>query len=508
MQMGFLRKLWDWIKSTPRKEHKKWHPDLNPIDIKKISAALNLKAEAHRLGAAGVPRESDQQLSGPETAIVHKVEEARQDYMTWGELRLATLNQELSRKDITQQINQARKADQEFERMASAELTANYATLRELGEIASSRKEELNRFKIENAIDRLPIVPMGNAKVLIVILAIVLIAVEAFLNMTFFAQGLNSGLVGGFFQAFVAATVNVGVSFILGAYLIRYINHIKLLPKFLGFVVLALTACFILMMAFGIAHYRDALVMGADNAMSLALQTLLTAPVGLTELSSWLLFMVSVGFGVIAVFDGYKMDDPYPGYGKKFLLTDEAIKDYNAEIDALHAYLEDSKKESLDHIEHVALHSETSVSIYKNLLGEKERSGNDLTNAVAGAENAMQALLQEFRDENKIARGDMPTPTYFDTWPQLRELKMPNFSTSTDQENLANQSQLLAEFLNEVQDIRARIQTAFNTRFSALHTVDTNFTPSSGKNFIFEPEVASVGDSECQPKITPIKGVI
>ena len=53
--MSFLREIWQWLKSSPRKDHKKWHPDLNPIDIQKISRELNLKAEGQRLGLAEVP---------------------------------------------------------------------------------------------------------------------------------------------------------------------------------------------------------------------------------------------------------------------------------------------------------------------------------------------------------------------------------------------------------------------------------------------------------------------
>jgi hypothetical protein len=478
--MGFLSKLWNWLRSGSATRSKRWHPDLNPIDIQKISGDLNLKFEAHRLGTAGVPRETDLKLTGPEASVVFRVEEARQNYMTWGELRMAALNQELSRKDITQQINQARRADEEFERIASAELTTKSAMLHDLGDVARIRKDELNRFKFDHGIDRLSLAPVGNSKLLIVVLAVVLVGVEGFLNMFFFAKGLDTGLLGGFIEAGIAAAVNVGAAFISGVYLLRFVHHIKPLPKLFGYLTAAATLFFILTMAFGIAHYRDALVMGSDNAMSLALQTLRESPTGLKEMSSWLLFFVSVAFGTISSFDGYKIDDPYPGYGSKFRLADEAIKDYNREIDEINADLEDLKKEMLAQVERAGSHCEASVAIYQNLIGEKQRSGNDLTNAVEGAENALHALLQEFRNENNIARGDNPPPAYFNTWPELRKLKIPDFSTAANEVNLANQRQLLVTFLAELQDIRARIQTAFKTRFNALQTLDAQFIRTPG----------------------------
>lgn len=484
--MRLLSKLWEWIRSRPNRSSKKWHPDLNPIDIKKISTGLNLKDEAKRLGAAGIPRETDQKLSAPEASVVFKIEEARQNYMTWGELRLASLNQELSRKDITQQINQACKANDEFERMAGAELTAKSSILRDLGEVARGRQSELDHFKVENKLKHLPVVPQGNARLLIFVGAFVLVGVEAFLNMSFFAKGLSTGLLGGFVEAGIAAAVNVAASFIFGVCFIRYVHHINPLPKLFGYLAGAAITCFIFTMAFGIAHYRDALVMGADNPMSLGLQTLLASPAGLKENSSWLLFFVSIFFGVIAVYDGYKIDDPYPGYGKAFRLADEAIKDYNAEVEELHDYLDEIKTDMLAQLERTASHSEASVSICQNLIGEKQRCGNDLTNAVAGAENALHALLQEFRNENNISRGDKSPPAYFDTWPKLYELKIPDFSITADEVNLATQRQLLGSFLSELQNIRAQIQTAFNTRFNALKTLDAHF---------IQPENASSLDS-------------
>jgi hypothetical protein len=73
--MRFLRELWEWLKSSPGKDHNKWHPGLNPIDIQKISRELSLKADGQRLGLAGVPSVTNEKLTGPEAAVVFKIEE-------------------------------------------------------------------------------------------------------------------------------------------------------------------------------------------------------------------------------------------------------------------------------------------------------------------------------------------------------------------------------------------------------------------------------------------------
>ena len=399
--------------------------------------------------------------------------------MSWSGLRLAGVNEDLSRKDITKDINQASRADEEFERLAGAALTAKEPTLRDLGDLARARKDEFDRFKRDNRLERLPVVPHGNKKLLMILVAIVLIVIEALLNMALFAKGLNSGLLGGFTHAGIAAAVNVSVSFMFGMHLVRWIHHIKTLPKLFGLLMWAGVACFILMMALGIAHYGDALVIGAEDAMGLALQSLRPSPFMLSDLFSWVLFFVSIAFGLGAVFEGYCTDDAYPGYGKKYRLADNAIQDYNAEIKELHDVLEALKREALDRIESVAKSSEASVAICDAVIGTKRRSGQELAVAIQGAESALHALLQEFRNENCVARGNKPVPAFFDTWPKLRELGMPNFDTLADEANVTYQHQLLSTFLGELENIRARIQTAFTTRFNSLQTLHAHFIPAS-----------------------------
>lgn len=493
--MSILRRIWSWITATPRNGERKWSPTLDPVDMQKLSKELNIKSEGQRLGFAGVPRDGDQMLSAPEAAVVAKIEEARAEYLVWGELRLSGLNQQLARKDTTQDINQARKADKEFERLASAELSAKSTILGALATEASARREELQRFKRDNSLQRLASVRSTTGKTAVVAVAFALIGVEAVLNMKFFAAGLTSGLLGGFVEAAIAATINVLISFAFGAVAIRYMHHVQLLPKMIGIASIALAMCMVCTMALGIAHYRDALTNDAEDAMRIALETFQASPLGLREMHSWLLFVVSLVFGVIAMFDGYKLDDPYPGYGKATVLADEALQAYDDEITEMRGNLEDSKKEMLDRLERAASQAEASVAVYKSLIGDKERARNDLTHAVAGAESAMHALLQEFRNENNIARGERPPPPYFNTWPVLRELQMPNFDITQDLDNLARQQELLSLFISEVEDIRARIQTAFNQRFDALQSLDRQFTSFPvGTHGPFLSEFSSMSD--------------
>ena len=66
-----------------------------------------------------------------------------------------------------------------------------------------------------------------------------------------------------------------------------------------------------------IAHYRDVAQISSAQADVQAVQAMLSAPFGLRDLQSWLLLGMGAFFSVLACIDGFKFDDPYPGYGRK-----------------------------------------------------------------------------------------------------------------------------------------------------------------------------------------------
>ena len=118
--MSILQRLWVWLTHARQRTVGKAHPDLNPYDVKKLVDELNLKAEAHRLGEAGVPSPDASRPGGAEAEAIQRVDRVRQDYVDWAAVRLSVLNEQLEKTDVTQIVNRARQADQEFERKASS----------------------------------------------------------------------------------------------------------------------------------------------------------------------------------------------------------------------------------------------------------------------------------------------------------------------------------------------------------------------------------------------------
>lgn len=472
--MGLWEQLKKWLTSARPGGPRKAHPDLYPIDIDRIAKDLQLVEQAKRLGEAGLPAPDAVVISGPEAALVERVEKARQDFVDWGALRLNVLNTDLSRRDITKDVNQARQADQEFERKASALLSEHDAALRALGETARSRKEELEAFRSEHRLSREAHEPTIGWFLRYMILA-ALITIEGLLNARFFAQGLDTGLLGGFTEAVMMATVNVAIAFLLGKFFIPYFNHIHPVPKTFGILAIAGAIIWLGCAGLGIAHYRDSLVAEIPNPATAAWDTFLAHPQNLRDLFSWALFAISVTFGMGALFDGLYSNDRYPGYGAVSNRANSAIEEFESVLTDLREQLEELKNEELKSLAEALKRADAGVSMFKSLIESKQMAGSRLSNALLSADNALDALIKKFRSENELHRNGTPRPGYFDRQPDLRPVNPPSFDTAADEAALKEQRDLLSALLAEEQEIRGRIQAAFNQKFDRLMPLPSHF---------------------------------
>ena len=473
--MKMLERLWNWLTSSGRRIPRKAHPDLYPIDIERIAKDLQLFEQAKRLGEAGLPAPHSTVISGPEAAVVQRVEKARQDYVDWGALRLNVLHTDLSRRDITKEVNKARQADEEFERKASALLTEQDALVRGLAETARKRKSELDAFRAEHKLLREADFPTGTKSYLHYSVLLVLVAFEALLNARFFAQGLDSGLLGGFTEAGIMAAINVSIAFFMGKFAVPYVNHCRIFQKMLG--MLALMVAFTIMgcVGMGIAHYRDNLTAEVANPAKAALDSFLLHPFQLKDFFSWSLLTISLVFGILSLFDGLFSDDRYPGYGAISRRTQTAVDDHEAELDMLRTALEDLKNEELLGLDSALKRAQADVAIFESLIHDKQMAGSRLTTALLDADNSLDALLKKFRTENELHRNGTPRPAYFDSQPDLRPIQPPNFDTVSENAGLQEQRTMVSILLAEEQDIRARIQAAFTQQFDRLKPLDSHF---------------------------------
>jgi hypothetical protein len=475
--MGFIVRVWNWLTGSSKENGStKGHPDLNPLDVDKLTKELKIVEEAKRFGEAGLPVADAQVLTGTESAIVQVVEKTRQSYVDWSVRRLGIINEDLSRRNITQAINRAMQADREFERKASALLTEHESPLRSLGDSARKFRIELEAFQKNNGLTRDAHGPTSTGRFFRIALLLLMIVIEGMLNAGFFSQGLSTGLIGGFALAGGLAALNVLVAFFFGKMLVGNVCHNSTIRRVMGWA--SLFAAIILMMTIGlgIAHVRDCLTTGVADPTKVALQMLQENPFSLQDVFSWALFAISIAFGLCALFDGVFFDDLYPGYGSLSRSTQSAIDDYEDELNMLREELGKLKDEQLDVLDKVVQESQAEISVFKSLIEDKKAVASRLSNALRDVDNSLVALLHKYRNENELHRSsNIQRPAYFDTKPKLLPLKLPDFDTVVDEKALDEQHSLFRSLSGDIQILRASIQNAFNQQFDKLKPLDEHF---------------------------------
>jgi hypothetical protein len=471
----------DWATKSKRSMEMPRHPDLHPINVSSLNQKLGLREAAKRLGEGGIPASDAKDLTGPESAAMQAIETYRQGYLAWAVARMNLLSMDLAKINIEAAVNRALNADKEFERKAAGLLSERHSDIQALKNAATRATKELEDFRVANGLTTEAQWPAGTTAFMWYSMAVLLVVIEGILNAGFFAQGLDSGLLGGLTYAGALAFINVGIAFFFGKWVVRNLNHIKLPQKIGGALGLFLALGLIGLVGLSIAHFRDAMTAEAVDPALAAFEALKASPFQLRDILSWGLFILSITFGIIGLADGYKTDDPYPVYGKISRRAQQIVDDFEAEIEDLREQLEELKNEVLEGLEDALRSSQADLAVYKSRIEEKDAAAIRLSTALQNADNSLAALLRDFRNENELHRQGLARPAYFDTLPAMKVLPFPDFSSEADRAAHAAHAVHVQRFINEMEQIRARIQEAFNNQYDHLKPLRTQYIPAEEK---------------------------
>ena len=467
-----MRRLWEtfksWLFDKRRQKYKITHPDLYVLDVEELAKELAIADEAERLGGAGIPASDATVLCGIEYTIVHRVHKARLDYVDWAQGRLQAINESLNRRDVSPLVERALQADQEFARKASSLIAENETLIANLASSERKSRTELDMFRQQHELAREAQYHTGAASFFRYSLLALLILIEGIANAWFFAQGLPGGFLGGFVAAATFACLNLISAFANGKFFVRFVFHRQIWGKLLGLGAMAAAIGLMMGISLTIAHYRDALVLAVADPARYAWETLQQTPFGLNDVFSWLLFGISVFFAIVAVFDGLFSDDLYPGYGRLTRRAKAAHEEFFDEVEALREDLESLRQAEIDTLDENLRQAQSLIAQIADYIASKESAELRLATAISDADHCMQALIKRFRDTNAIYRDNTPAPAYFNQNPLPPVITMPNFATAQDQVELAEQTAQLNILQQNVNDIRANIQVAYNREYDRL----------------------------------------
>jgi hypothetical protein len=358
-------------------------------------------------------------------------------------------------------VNQALIADRNFERRAANLVTSREALIHDLADHAVQRNRELEDFRAHNGLTRPATYPEGSATFMRYAILLALIVFEGAANAYFFSMGLESGLIGGFLAAGLFAAVNLVTAFVLGKFAVRLVFHNHGAVKGIGAAACVFAVLCMLAVGLTIGHFRDALIADSPEPARAAWMALRASPFALRDVMSWLLFAVSVLFAVFALFDGLSSDDNYPGYGDVARRARQTRDDYLEELHSVRTQLDGMKDEELAGLENALRKARTLVAESATALREKNWARTRTETAMIDAETNLDALLKIFRDTNRMHRGNLPAPAYFETRPALQQLAMPDFGTADDRVRIEEQERLVQRLVAEVDAVRARIEASF-----------------------------------------------
>ncbi|WP_341313601.1 hypothetical protein WN982_19860 [Paraburkholderia sp. IMGN_8] len=475
--MGLWQRCIAWFFSPSRRQETRspeFPPEPNEADI---AEELQLREEAKRLGEAGQPAPDSTIPAGIEAQIVQRIDKARASYLDWAASRLAVVNGDLSRLDVTTVVNHAAQAAEEFARKANALLSERSAVLRELKEEVARCDTALDEFRQQNRLVRSARYPQSAGTFLRIAVLVLLIVVEGGVNSALFATGLEGGLISGFVYAAGLALVNVALAASLGRFFLPNLFHRSRLRKVLGS--LGLIAAFVTMtsVSLTIAHYRAALVADIDAPGKIALETLKHTPFGFDDITSWLLFGLSMLFATAALADGVLFDDTYPGYGRHSREADEAHDAYQEEISDVRDELAALKDEALELVDENIKAAQAFLVRQEASLGIKTKTLSRLQSAMLNAQRCHQALITLFRTENVMHRKGTPPPASFSVMPTLVEVEWPNFKLEENRAAFEAQQARVQTLLEKVQTLRAAIQSSFNQEFDTLTALEDHLPP-------------------------------
>lgn len=439
------------------------------IGVNAIVKRFNLLEEGKKLGLLGLPPFHSKELSSTELEVVRYIEHEREKIKHAFISDIEQIDACISETQTHQHDLKTGLLTADFERQALVVFNKQSAWLDKLASTAKRRLEELASFKSTHQLSRDASYPDGAALFFRYALLVLLVSFEGVFNASFFAEGLSTGLLGGFFYAVTLASINVLTAFILGKTAVRWCFHSQSALKTFGFIALLFTLCLTAFNALAIGHLRNAILVESANPTKDALHALLMSPLALDDLMAWVLFLVTIGFGIAAMTDGLFIDDLYPGYGHISRRTKAAVDEFEEEFEDVRSELEDIKQENIEALDAEMIKANQLLIRFSQQLEDKKTIYKSWAQKLNDSEVVLYATLRAFRSENAKHRNDALLPSYFDTLPTLRDVAVPKPDMRQHELEIQEMLSNVKRIENSLPSRKAHIHELFDSHIKQLN---------------------------------------
>ena len=490
----FLSRFIDWLFGRR-------HSESDPLRLtfEGLMTELGIEHYASRNGKLDKPPADANSPDAVEKRIAKRIShEKASAHRVWENRRSSLVNRMAAlqfRGGVAQIRAQAIGAVSAFQAAAKTTVAEAYLARSE----AEQQHAALERFKLENKLTGTAHYP--DTPILQIGIISVVLLFELILNAYFFGKGDPMGYLGGFNHALALAICNIGVTVFASAVLLRKAFHRNLFRKlFFGTLYIGVLL-FVFLLNVVFAKARD-LMQNPDLQASLAATqsflptTELLAPslrqhAGITSeqipvllldqarhlltyehFDSYLLLLSTCVFCLLAAYEVYKMDDPYPDYGRRTRAYKDShdawVKKRNTGLDLL------SKEQSkqLKRIEDIERAVDGDLFLRDKLLADSNENDSDYFRLLQKLSSFEVKLVDKYREINSRVRS-APPPSYFGVNVVPDEPLQPTPLTP-----FPGERQTLLEVFNEQRvAAAAEISKAYNDAVAEIGTL--TFHPNS-----------------------------
>ena len=384
------------------------------LNVDRVADELRLAERGSERGADNRPTSDAQTLDDVEHQVVERIEAHKQDANAIYLDHVHTYDERLTALSFEERFATIQQAAPEAVGDFRAEATVGRDELFVLRRRLNESEVERERFRAHHRIERpARLASLGKIILKIGVLAILFI-IEVVINGSFLAKANVGGLLGGAAQAVTFAALNIIASFFWGMVLIRLVNRRNYFLKLIGLLSFLAYLAFATALNLTLSHLREIppAVAVSDNVGQEVLHRLLTAPYGLTDINSWILFTIGFIFSLIAMADGLLFFDPYIGYAGLERRWVDATRQFATTRSELIERLRDIREDATETMNEAARDLSVRRSEYDALLQGRSRLAQRFDHHQNQIEQTCRALLEIYREANRKARST-PAPDYF-----------------------------------------------------------------------------------------------
>lgn len=467
-----LNKLYDSLRESSHDFRITTDP-FPPLDADKLTKSMEIERKAAENGKANVPAINAKDFDDVERAIIERVENQRDDAFQILEAQLHTYATRLRNLDFDGHFGQIEMTNHSSVEDFQADVAGGQDELFMRRKDLRATDEELDDFRKRNRLEKRVARVKGKVDTTLKILFIVFILLlETGVNGVYLAKGNDSGLIGGIGYAFGFAFINVVGTFLLALFGIRQLNRRSVALKFIGFLSLLLWFALAITLNLAMAHYREISATAVEHIGALVRQRIVSDPLGLADIDSFVLFAGGFLFSTAALLDGLFLTDPYPGYAETYARYFAARIEYADEKDHRIQRLKEIRDDHNAKIEGIIQGLSKRRKECAAIIDARTRMTKLFAEHQTHLEAVARKLLALYREANRAARTE-DEPKHFKAQYKMERRKVV-IDTSDDWSD-KELSERIQGAQAELSAQMKRISKAFEDAVDAYHQLDKIF---------------------------------